>query len=75
MRREHVLPHVERKDVAEAADARLAREVEDAVVAREVERIAGEVGALQDEAARVLLLQRRVVVVREAVQPDDSGVR
>ena len=52
--REHVPLDVEREDVAEAADARLAGEVEDAVEAGEVELVAGEVEALHVNAAGVL---------------------
>ena len=75
LRREHVPAQVEREDVAEAAHAGLPGEVEDAVEAREVELVLGQVDALNLDAtssrARVLLLQRRVVVVGEAVEPDD----
>src|SRR5439155_21497254 len=60
------------EDVAEAAHARLAGQVEDAVVAGEVELIPGEVEPEDVEPARVLLLQSRVVVVGEAVDPDDA---
>ena len=45
--------------------------MEDAVEAGEVERIAREVDTLEDETARILLLEGRVVVVRETVEPDD----
>ena len=69
--REHVPLDVEREDVAEAAHARLAGEVEDAVEAGEVELVAGEVEAAHVEPAGVPLLQRGVVVVGERVDPDD----
>jgi hypothetical protein len=71
LRREQVPPDVDRKDVAEAAHARLRREMEDAVDAVEVELLVGEVDAQHLEAARVLFLLGRVVVVREAVDADD----
>ena len=71
LRREHVPAEVEREDVAEAPHARLPREVEDAVEAAEVERVLGEVDVADVEAAGVLALERRVVVVGEAVEADD----
>jgi len=45
--------------------------VEDAVEAAEVEVVLGQVDPANLDPARVLLLQRGVVVVREAVDPDD----
>jgi hypothetical protein len=45
--------------------------VEDSVEAREIKGVFGEVEAQDLEPASVLLLQLRVVVVREAVDPDD----
>src|SRR4051794_17067509 len=45
--------------------------MEDAVEAAEVERVVREVDTAHVEVARVLLLQRRVVVVAEAVEADD----
>ena len=45
--------------------------MEDAVEAGEVDRVAREVEPEDLLAARVLLLQRDVVVVGEAVEPDD----
>ena len=45
--------------------------MEDGVVAGEVERVGGEVDASQVEPAGVLLLERRVVVVGQAVDADD----
>ena len=45
--------------------------MEDAVEAREVELVLGQVDTADVEAARVLLLKRDVVVVREAVETDD----
>ena len=71
LRREDVAAQVRAERVAEAAYAGLAREVEDAVDTRELELVLGEVDAPDVEAARVLLLQARVVVVREAVETDD----
>ena len=49
---------VEREDVAEAAHARLAGEVEDAVEAREVELVHGQVEPPHVEPLGVLLLER-----------------
>ena len=69
LRGELVPAKIEREDVAEAVDARLAGEMEDPVDAGEVERVVGEVDAPDVEVARVLLLQRRVVVVGEDVEP------
>ena len=71
LRGEHVPAEVEREDVAEAAHARLPGEMEDAVEAGEVERILGQVDVADVEPARVLVLERRVVVVGEAVEADD----
>ena len=71
LRGEHVAAQVEREDVAEAAHAGLARQMEQAVQAREVQLVLGEVDAADLEPARVLLLQRAVVVVGEAVDPND----
>ena len=68
--REHVLPDVHRKDAAEAAHSGLAGEVEHPVDAREAELVRGDVDALHRETARVLLLQRRVVVVGERIPAD-----
>ena len=65
------MAQVEREHVAEAAHARLRGEVEDAVEPGEVEPILGQVDPKHVEPARVLLLQPRVVVVAEAVDPDD----
>jgi hypothetical protein len=63
---------VEREHVAEAAHPRLAREMEDPVVAGEVELVLGEVDPQHvAEAGGVLLLDARVVVVREAVEGSD----
>jgi hypothetical protein len=45
--------------------------MEHAVEAAEVELVVREVEAANVEVRRVLLFQRRVVVVREAVDPDD----
>src|SRR5258708_15477984 len=45
--------------------------MEDAVKAREVELVLGQVEATDVAATRVFLLQRRVVVVGEAVDADD----
>ena len=59
LRRELVATEVEREDVAEAAHAGLAREMEEPVEAGEVERVLGQVEALHVEPASVLLLQRR----------------
>ena len=70
LRGKDVAAQVERENVAEAPHARLAGEMEHPVEAREVEGIHGEVDALHVEPARVLLLQRGVVVVGEAVEPD-----
>src|SRR5439155_20143842 len=53
------------------ARSRLARQVEDPVGAREVELVLGEVDARHVKARRVLLLERDVVVVGEAVERDD----
>ena len=71
LRREDVAAQVDREDAAEAADARLPGKVEHAVEAGEVEVFLCEVDAADLEAACVLLLQRRVVVVGEAVDADD----
>ena len=70
MRGEYVAAHVVGEDRAEAADARLAGEVEDPVGAGEVEPILGQVEPGHVERGRVLLLPRRVVVVGEGV---DAG--
>ena len=70
LRCEHVASQVEREDVAEAAHARLPGQVEDAVEAGEIERVLGQVDVANIETAGVLVLERRVVVVREAVEPD-----
>src|SRR3954454_4137894 len=53
-----VAAEVEREHVTEAADARLAGEVEDAVEAGEIELVLGEVDATHVERARVLLGER-----------------
>ena len=71
LRGEHVALEVRLEHVAEAAHARLTGEVEDPVEAGEVDRIAGEVEPQDLLATGVLLLQRDVVVVGEAVEPDD----
>ena len=71
LRGEHVPLEVGLEDVAEAAHARLPREVEDAVEPGEVDRVAREVEPADLLPARVLLLQRDVVVVGEAVEADD----
>ena len=71
LRREHVALDVEREHVAEAPHARLAREVEDTVEAREVELVPNEVALTHVQPLGVLLLEIRVVVVREAVDADD----
>ena len=71
LRGEHVAAQVEREDVAEAPHPRLAGEVEDAVEPAEVELVLGQVEPEHVEAAGVLLLERRVVVVGEAVDADD----
>ncbi len=70
-RREQVAPRVLVEDVPEAADARLPGEVEDAVDAVEPEILRREVDALDVERRRVLLLQRDVVVVGEAIDCPD----
>ncbi len=49
--------------------------MEDAVDAVEIERLLGEIEAAHVEAARVLLLLGRVVVVGEAVDADDVVAR
>ena len=67
---EHIVAHVVREDVAEAAHARLRGEMEDTVEAGQVENVVGQVEPQHLEAADVLLLQLRVVVVAEAVDPD-----
>ena len=65
--REEVPPHVLLEHVAEAPHARLSGQVEDAVGAGEIEVFLCEVEARHVEPGRVLLLQRRVVVVGEAI--------
>lgn len=74
LRREHVPAQILREVVAEArAHAGLPGEVEHAVRAAD-ERgdvVLREVGAHDVQAGRVLLLQRRVVVVVERVDADD----
>ena len=55
--------------------AGLAGQMEDAVKACEVEGILGEIDATHVEAARVLFLQRRVVIVGEAVEADHVVTR
>ena len=45
--------------------------MEDAVEAAEVELVLGQVEALELDGARVLLLLRGIVVVGQAVDPDD----
>ena len=62
---------VVRKDVPERADAWLRGEVEDTVEPREVDGILGEVETAHVDVAGVLLLERPVVVIGEAVEPDD----
>ncbi len=69
--RQDVPAHVKREDVPEAAHARLAGEVEYTVEAAEVELVLGEIEPAHVQAARVPLLDRRVVVIGEAVDPDD----
>ena len=71
LRGEHVPVEVGLEHVAEAPHARLPGEVEDAVEAGEVDRVARQVEPEDLLATRVLLLQRDVVVVGEAVEPDD----
>ncbi len=71
LRRDQVPADVERKDLAEAPDTRLRREMEDPVDAIEREWLGGEIEAAHVEPARVLFLFRQVVVVREAVDADD----
>ena len=71
LRRDQVPANVEREDVAEAADARLRREMEDPVDAGEIERLLGQIDAAHVEPARVLLFLGGVVVVGEAVDADD----
>ncbi len=71
LRGEHVPLEVRLEHVAEAAHTGLPGEVEDAVDAAKVDRIAGEVDAPDVQPAHVLLLQRDVVVVGEAVEADD----
>ena len=71
LRGEHVPVEIGLEDVAEAPHAGLSGEMEDAVDAVEVDRVAREVEAADVEPARVLLLQRDVVVVGEAVEADD----
>jgi hypothetical protein len=71
MRRDQVPANVDRKDVSEAADARLRREVEHAVHAGQIERLLGQIAAQHVEPAGVLLFFGRVVVVGEAVDADD----
>ena len=76
LRGEHVVAQVEREHVAEAAHAGLRREVEDAVEAREVELASARSTVRRSQPAAssrvgVLLLEREVVVVGEAVDPDD----
>ena len=70
---QYVPAQVEGEDVAEAAHARLPCEMEDTVEVGEVELVLGEIEAanLRVEPACVFLLQRRVVVVGEAVDADD----
>jgi hypothetical protein len=70
LRSQYVAPQVEREYIAEAAHAGLAREVEDAVEAGEVEIVLCKVDAAHVEPAGVLLLERRIVVVGEAVEAD-----
>ena len=69
---EQVAPQVDREGSAEAAHAGLARQVKDAVDPLEQRRQVGlgEVGAHDSAPGGVLLLQRRVVVVGEAVERD-----
>jgi len=71
MRRDQVPANVDRKDVPEAADARLRREVEDPVHAGQIERLLGQIAAQHVEPACVLLFFNRVVVVGETVDSDD----
>ena len=71
LRREQVAVEVGLEDIAEAPHARLAREVEDAVDPPEVDRVAREVEPEDLLPARVLLLQLDIVVIGEAVDPDD----
>ena len=68
--REDVLPYVQREDPAEAPDPRLRSEVEDAVDPGELERVLDQIDSLDRNPVGVLLLQRRVVVVRERVPAD-----
>ena len=75
LRRDQVPAHVQREDVAEAADARLCGQMEDTVHTIEVERFLGEVETAHIEPARVFLLLGRVVVVREAVDAGDVVAR
>src|SRR3990172_3298382 len=65
--REDVLANVDGKHAPEALHTRLSGEVEDAVNAVEPERVDADVDPLDREAARVLLLQLRVVVVGEGI--------
>src|SRR5207244_1220370 len=59
------------EDRPEAADAGLPREMEDPVHSVEVQVALREIEAQHVELAGVLLLQRRVVVVRERVDGED----
>src|SRR3989475_7329585 len=69
--RQQVSPHVVVEDVAEAAHARLPCEVEDAVDPGKIEILLCEIDACDVEPGGVLLLQRLVVIVGEAVDADD----
>src|SRR5205814_9948946 len=71
LRRKHVAPQVEREHVAEAPHTRLSREMEDAVDAVERQRVLREVEAPHVEPGRIRLLLGGVVVVGEAVDPQD----
>ena len=71
MRRDQVPADVERKDLAEAADTRLGRQMEDSVDAGEIERFLGQVAMQHVEPPSVLLFFGGVVVVGEAVHSDD----